>query len=217
MGERYNVTSVASRFSRLYIDPNRPRDSSTLFRDTADGAPILLSTGKLLRQSLRLTITFLIGLSAQAREKRINLCYKPFHEQLCKVNIQEEPDLILSIHSFTPNYEGQTRKVEIGVLYQDDELLAQKFNEFFVGANYISRLNEPWSGKEGFMYSADQHSKRSFENLYEGIPKGKKRSAAIMLEMRQDLIVDAPWRRRVVELVEQFLKRNDVIELIINK
>ena len=66
------------------------------------------------------------------------------------------------------------------------------------------------------MYSADQHSKRSFENLYEGKPKGKKRSA-IMLEMRQDLIVDAPWRRKVVELVEQFLKRNEVIELIINK
>jgi len=58
MGERYNVSSVASRFSRLFIDPNRPRDSSTLFRDTADGAPILLNTGKLLRQTLRLTFAF---------------------------------------------------------------------------------------------------------------------------------------------------------------
>lgn len=159
----------------------------------------------------------LLDLSESEKERRIRLCYEPYHQALARINKEENPDLILSIHSYTPCYEGQKRKVEIGVLFNDDEQLAHKFNDLFLKANYDSRLNEPWSGKEGLMFSADHHSKRTFEQLYDTDAKRRKPCSAIMLEMRQDLLVDPVWRRRVIELIEGLLKRRDVEQLILEK
>jgi len=50
---------------------------------------------------------------------------------------------------------------------------------------YDARLNEPWSGKEGFMYSADWHAR-------------DHHSKALMIEVRQDLLVQPEWRARFV-------------------
>ena len=36
--------AVLARFSRLLVDANRPADSSTLFRDEAEGRPVRLNT-----------------------------------------------------------------------------------------------------------------------------------------------------------------------------
>jgi len=61
-----------------------------------------------------------------------------------------------------------------------------------------SRLNEPWSGLEGFMHSVESHAKK-LEN---------SRTQSLMIEVRQDLILDTQWRHKLVESLYQSLKKN---------
>ena len=53
----------------------------------------------------------------------------------------------------------------------------------FRALGYVARLNEPWSGREGFMFSADWHAR-------------EHGAQALMLEVRQDLLVQPEWRAR---------------------
>jgi predicted N-formylglutamate amidohydrolase len=48
------------------------------------------------------------------------------------------PDFILSLHSYTNNYEGQPREVEVGVLYDEDEDLAKTIRQQFTDQGDLS-------------------------------------------------------------------------------
>jgi predicted N-formylglutamate amidohydrolase len=129
------VPSIYSRFSRLFLDPNRPLDSETLFRDVAEGKKIMLNA----------------GLSEREKERRLALCYRPYHQALAelmrKEDEQKKVNVVVSVHSFTPLYEGQPRKVEIGVLFDRDSTIAEKVTAQLTKEGFDARLNEPWSGK----------------------------------------------------------------------
>ena len=59
---------------------------------------------------------------------------------------------------------------------------------------YDARLNEPWSGKEGFMFSADWHAR-------------DHGARALMIEVRQDLLIQPEWRARFLpQLVASLAK-----------
>jgi len=175
LSSRIRVPALVHNFSRLIIDVNRPLDSPTLFRDIADGIPIELNQ----------------GITATERQRRIDRYYRPYHEELSYLTNLLNPSLILSLHSFTDNYEGKTRDVEVGVLFNEHENLALEFEAFFREKGYKVKLNEPWSGKEGFMYAVSQVE--SEEN------KG------IMLEFRQDLLLKEEWRLQLLNNLENLL------------
>ena len=65
-------------------------------------------------------------------------------------------------------------------------------HEALLAAGYKSRLNEPWYGKEGFMYSADKHARPDAQ--------------ALMIEARQDLVVQDAWRAKLAQHLSQILK-----------
>ncbi len=132
-------TAVLSRYSRLLIDPNRPMSSETLFRDTADSLPIQLNA----------------NISAEEKARRITSLYLPYHLELGRCASQVDPLLILSIHTFTRNYEGEERHFELGVLSSTDDAVASQWAEAFQHAGISTRVNAPWSGKEGFMFACD--------------------------------------------------------------
>ena len=48
--------------------------------------------------------------------------------------------------------------------------------------------NEPWSGKDGLIYSAESHSRRNSR-------------IALEIEVRQDLAVDPSYRARLVSVL----------------
>jgi predicted N-formylglutamate amidohydrolase len=90
---------------------------------------------------------------------------------LKKLAEEYKPELILSIHSFTPLYEQKKREVEIGVLFKRHEKPAQEVNhflrfklvdkkilvqltKFFKSCGHDARVNDPWSGLDGFMHAA---------------------------------------------------------------
>jgi len=178
------VPALLAKSSRLWIDVNRPLDSPTLFRTQADGKTIHLNK----------------DITEEEKKKRIEDYYVPYHDELKYLVKMMQPFVILSVHSFTPLYEGQKREMEVGVLYNHHEGLAKKLADF-LSKKFITRVNEPWSGKEGFMYAASSVETPNSEDI-----KG------IMLEIRQDLLTDSKWRKKFLRQLELFIVYENLLK-----
>jgi predicted N-formylglutamate amidohydrolase len=167
--------AVLSRFSRLLIDPNRPLDSDTLFRENADGRMVHLNESLLEAE----------------RERRIDHFYVPYHAAVSAMVQRSRGDTVFSIHTFTDNYEGEARALEIGVLFDHDEEPAYRLVRHLEEAGFHVLANEPWSGKAGLAHSAVRHA-REFGRC------------ALEIEARQDLIVDESFAARLAEALARF-------------
>ncbi len=170
MAARFGCSAVLSNFSRLIIDPNREASAPTLIRDTAEGLPVQMN----------------VGLSDAERENRLQTFYRPYHDAIDRMMGSSEASVLLSLHSFTPVYEGATRPMELGVLFDEEEELAEDVREALVSAGFVVAMNEPYSGKAGLIYCVERHAK-------------KYGCRALELELRQDLAVQPAERARVIE------------------
>lgn len=159
----FGAPAVLSRFSRLLADPNRPHDSPTLFRDIADGRPVAIN----------------VDLDEAERNRRLSELYTPYHDAVDAM-VGRYDAVVLSMHTFTPVYEGEPRQVEVGVLHHRQPLLGQRLRER-LAQHYDARDNEPWDGRLGLMYAPQHHADRH----------GRR---AVELEIRQDLATDPAWR-----------------------
>jgi predicted N-formylglutamate amidohydrolase len=170
-----NAPAVLSTFSRLLIDPNRPLDSETLFRQNADGHQVHLNE----------------GLLEADKQQRIDRFYRPYHEAVSHVIRKSRGDTVFSIHTFTDNYEGDRRILEIGVLFDEDEEPAYRLIRHLESQGFHVLANEPWSGKGGLAYSPVRHAKEF-------------NRTALEIEARQDLIVQEPFAQRLAEALASF-------------
>lgn len=172
LAARLRAPCVASRFTRLLVDPNREEHHKDLFRAVAEGATVRLNA----------------TLSEAERAERIARYYRPYHEAVDAVLAYADAPVLLSVHSFTPVYEGRVRELELGVLFNKEEraarALGRALSAEFPGVAY----NEPWSGFEGLIYSAEHHAERH----------GR---VALELEVRQDRALDPAYRARLVEVL----------------
>ncbi len=166
--------AVLATFSRLLIDPNRPLDSDTLIRTTAEGKNIALNR----------------DVASADRGRRVAY-WQGYHQALAAQASLPSVDVLFAIHSFTPDYEGEQRDLEIGVLFDRDEELGQALAAA-LSKTARTELNEPYSGKLGLIYSAQRHADAF----------GKR---AIEIEVRQDRIIDAEFRKRIAEVCAQVL------------
>jgi len=171
-----HASAVLSRFSRLLVDPNRGLSQPDLFRAAAEGKAIRLTQ----------------DLDGAQRALRIERYYTPFHSALDQALARCAAPLLLSIHSFTPNYEGEVRDVEIGVLFNREEEHARALSHELASDFGGVRENEPWSGKGGLIYSAETHAER-FGRV------------ALELEVRQDRLEDSSFRARLVPVLARFV------------
>jgi predicted N-formylglutamate amidohydrolase len=175
--ERVRARIVCARFSRLLVDPNRPLCSDTLFRDVAEGRPITMNR----------------HLSDHARQARLDLLYTPFHDAVDRaVGASTAAEIVLAIHTFTHEYEGQRRSLEVGVLFDREDELGLRVLAGLRTAGFDAEANEPWSGKAGLIHVAQHHGDRH----------GKR---ALELEVRQDLAEDPRFRARLVPALASLL------------
>jgi predicted N-formylglutamate amidohydrolase len=100
-------------------------------------------------------------------------------------------DTVFSVHTFTDNYEGDARVLEVGVLFDHDEEPARRLTRHLGEAGFHVLENEPWSGKAGLAYSSVRHAQEF----------GR---CALEIEVRQDLIVDEPFAARLAEALAGF-------------
>lgn len=170
LAARFQAEAILSGFSRLLVDPNRPVDSDTLFRGEAEGRAIGLNQ----------------DLQEEDIDRRMKGLYHAYHDAFGGAVAQSEASVIFSVHSFTPVYEGERRPMEVGVLFDEEEALAEGVARALHEGGFKVAMNEPYSGKAGLIYAVQQHAHASGRH-------------AIEVELRQDLAVQPEARARVVE------------------
>ncbi len=109
LGEQLGAPVIASRFSRLVIDPNRGEDDPTLLMKLYDGTVI---------PGNRHAGAADLGL-------RMDRLYRPYHAALETLAARQADTIILAVHSFTPQLRGRPRRPwQLGVLYSYDQRLS---------------------------------------------------------------------------------------------
>ena len=180
LGSLLNGPVVASNFSRLVIDPNRGEDDPTLVMKLYDGSIIPGNRHA----------------DAAEVERRLNLCYRPYHTQLERMAALPHA-VIVSVHSFTRQLRGRPpRPWEIGILHVGTSRIAQPFIDLLRDQGDLTvGDNEPYTG-----YlpgdAIDRHA------TARGRPN-------VLIELRNDLIADHAgqrhWAERLAPLLQQAL------------
>ncbi len=170
--------AVLSRFSRLLVDPNRALDQPGLFRERAEGEPVELNA----------------GLAPDERQRRLDRYYHPFHRAIERMLVDNPGAPLLSVHTFTPRYEGAHRAMEIGVLFTRHERPAWALADRLGHAGFVVALNEPYSALDGFASSPERHADAHARPWIE-------------LEIRQDIAADvARWQPLAATLAAEVPK-----------
>lgn len=154
---------VYSRISRLVYDCNRPPHR-------ADAMPA---------QSEVFAIPGNTGLSDTERTRRTRDVYHPFRQLLSEtLDARPGPTVLITIHSFTPVYQGRTRDVELGILHDSDDRAARILLRAVRDSGLRAALNEPYSATDGVTHTLREHA------IARGLPN-------VMIEVKNDLI-DTP-------------------------
>lgn len=161
LAQRLGAPMLHGTASRLIYDLNRPPHSPAAMPERSEVHEI---PGNL-------------GLSTEERLRRTEAIYIPFHAALSdllarRLAVGQRPVLI-TVHSFSRIYFGQTREVEFGILHDADDRLARAVAARDVGLE--TRLNEPYSVTDGVTHTLARHA----------MPMGL---ASVMLEIRNDLL-----------------------------
>ncbi len=121
----------------------------------------------------RLFSNYTIGLDESQKGYLISTYYQPYRysieEQIRNLVFEGKQVVHLSIHSFTPNFFGEERTVEIGLLYDPERIHEQNYcvhwQDWLIShTSYQVLLNEPYKGTDdGFTtylrgcFSVDQY------------------------------------------------------------
>jgi predicted N-formylglutamate amidohydrolase len=186
-----SVTAVVHNYSRLVVDCNRQLMDPSAFLEYGDG--ILVPGNRNLHQA--------------DKDLRASALYWPYHcavdEQVQRLRKVGPLPAFISIHSFTPVLNGESRSWQMGVLWDKDEKLRDIFLEGLRGAGYRVGDNEPYSGKAPQDFTIDHHAEEV------GLPH-------VGIEIRQDLIDDdagiaeiAEVMHRIIASIPEQLNRKD--------
>ena len=134
LGEHLGVDPFVYPYTRLLIEPNRSLDSEQLFSEYSN--PI----------------------GTQEKKELVTSYYKPYRETVesqIHAFSKKGPVLHLGIHTFTPDWNGSKREVDIGVLFDPGRTNEQRYADILVsqlsGNGFTVRENEPYLGiSDGF-------------------------------------------------------------------
>ncbi|PJI92649.1 putative N-formylglutamate amidohydrolase [Yoonia maricola] len=159
MSKDLDAVLVASTVSRLVYDCNRPPEAT-------DAIPT---------RSEIYDVPGNVGLTDNEKRARVARYYAPFREKLASEIARRTNPVIVTVHSFTPNYNGETREVEIGILHDRDSALADAVMQ--VASGHVVRRNDPYGPKDGVTHTLKEHAL-------------KHGHLNVMIEVRNDLIAD---------------------------
>ena len=173
---------VFTRFSRLLADANRAPQHPHLIRCAVEGR--VLSFNGLL--------------TIEEVDRRLEKYHAPYHAAVDRTVAHRlgQPDgfMLLSVHSFTPQLGDDVRTMDVGVLFDPYEAVANRFRDEIAKEGLNVALNEPYSGRHGLMYSAERHGK-SHGVLH------------LELEIKQSLISSAGDARKMGSILVRALRR----------
>ncbi len=168
-------------YSRLLLDLNR---------DVSAGDSIV-------EHSEDTTIPGNVALAGGERRLRQAALYDPFHKQVdALINSRLAGGwhtAVVSVHSFTPSYNGVARPWHVGVIAEDDRLLADAMLAGLrAEPGLVAGDNEPYGPHDGVYHSVGRHGQAR------GLP-------CAMIEVRNDLLADEAAQRRWAERLQRVL------------
>ena len=144
---RTNSVAVMARFSRLVCDANRHRDRPDVI------LPVI--------ENYELSFNKYIDEAEVVR--RIELSHETFHRGLHQLVLERsqnnQPVLLISMHSFTPIWDMKIRTMDVGILFDHLTPIAAQMQKLFMEEDVFVAMNEPYSGQFGLMYSAERHGR----------------------------------------------------------
>lgn len=188
LAERLGAPAVLSNFSRLVIDPNRGEDDPTLVMQLYDGTIIPANR----------------GIGAEAIDERRERCYAPYHRAVSELAARHADTVIISVHSFTPQFRGRPiRPWHCGLLFADDSRLSLPLIDLLrQEPGLVVGSNQPYSGHLAGD-TIDRHA----------ITTGRQNT---LIEIRNDLIeTDAgqtEWADRFARLLPEALTAAEHVE-----
>ncbi|MGE3773510.1 MAG: N-formylglutamate amidohydrolase [Gammaproteobacteria bacterium] len=177
-----DATLVASGYSRLVIDLNRPLHRHDL-------CPVL---------SEDTSIPGNVALAETEKQRRCAALFEPYHDTIARLldarAARGQSTLLVAIHSFTPVYAGVARPWEIALLSNRDRRVADcllralhRDHVLHVGDNIPYRLTDDGD------YGVPVHGERR------GLPH-------VLVELRQDTVASAGGQRAWVERLAPLLR-----------
>jgi predicted N-formylglutamate amidohydrolase len=137
LAARLGAGAVLSTYSRLVIDPNRGEDDPTLVMRLCDGS--IIPANRHIDQA--------------EIERRKQAYHRPYHaairEAIGEIEEAGEMPVLVSIHSFTPQFKGRPpRPWHVGLLWDhDDRLLRPLLARLQADDGLIVGDNEPYTGQ----------------------------------------------------------------------
>lgn len=187
LAERLDAPLVCARASRLLYDCNRPPEAP-------DAVPA---------RSEVFDIPGNRDLTPEALAERARLFYEPFRTALAALLdariAADRPPVVVTLHSFTPVYKGVPRGLDLGILHDADNrladaLLAAADSGTVAGAAGLTvRRNEPYGPADGVT-----HTLRT-QAMARGLPN-------VMFEIRNTLLTEPPGCRAMAERLEALLR-----------
>ena len=179
LGNILSAPVVCSNFSRLVIDPNRGEKDPTLVMQLYDG----------------ITIPANKNIEKQEILRRLDLFYRPYHDEIERVIAPLENPIIVSIHSFTPQLKSKKKRPwHIGLLAAND----RRFHDALLGSfrkepQLCIGDNQPYIGK----LPGDTIDKHA-------ITKGRLNT---LIEVRNDLIAKNENQKTWAEIIAKKLNQ----------
>ena len=176
MARRHGIAAHMATVSRLVCDLHREEDHKNVVPYESDGH---LIPGN-------------IGADLEGRLKRF---HRPYHEALENWLEAAKPELIISLHSFTPSLatSDEERPWEVALLYNADDRAARHAIRLFKEQRLNVGDNQPYSGKE-LNATMNRHAE-AFGRAY------------MALEVRQDLIATRAEQSRWAAMITDVANR----------
>jgi predicted N-formylglutamate amidohydrolase len=169
---------VASTVSRLVYDCNRPPE-----------AP-----GAMPQRSEVFDIPGNRNLNDAEKAARVATVYEPFRTLLADtITSSPTPPVLVTIHSFTPVYQGKPRDVEIGILHDSDTRLADAMLALAPTHTELNaRRNDPYGPDDGVTHTLKLHA----------LPNGLLN---VMIEVRNDLIATTDQQLAIAKTLARLI------------
>jgi predicted N-formylglutamate amidohydrolase len=184
LSEKLGAPAILSGFSRLLIDPNRGPDDPTLVMRLSDGA-VIPGNGRIDEAEV---------------VERTRLYHEPYHAEIKRqidamLGAGDVP-VILSVHSFTPNWKTVARRWHAALLWDKDPRFARLLIDALeADGDLVVGDNEPYDG-------ALERDTLYTHGTVRGLPHA-------LIEIRQDLISEETqaiaWAERLARIIPPML------------
>jgi predicted N-formylglutamate amidohydrolase len=157
-----DATAILQTYSRLVIDCNRDPSWPSAMPEVSEYTPIPGNR----------------SLSEDARNARITEIFTPYHDRIRTLldARAHRRTVLVAMHSFTPSFKGESRAMQVGLLYNKDPKLARILLDLLRREPDLTvGDNAPYAITEDSDYSVPTHGEKR------GLPH-------IEVEIRQDLI-----------------------------